>query len=113
MREIDRGLLLVFPRQPFVDWVNLVGPTGTPATLEEMRRDPDAILVPEFESAEDGDRLVNRLSREIFEHLLMEWHTNLDEWPATRDRRTFRQWFDVRCLPMVFDQVGQDIQFLP
>lgn len=112
MHEIDRSLWLVFPRQPFVDWVNSLDPDGPPVTLELLRDDPEAILVKEIESKEAADRLMKRISREVFEHLLMEWHTNPDDWPAIRDHRTFRQWFDVRWLPMVFDQVGEDIQFL-
>ena len=104
---------MVFPRQPFVDWLNSIDREGPPATLEALRHDPEAILVPEFESEEEGNRLVDHLSGELFEHLLMEWHTNPDDWPPTRDMKTFREWFDVRCLPMVFDQVGENIRFLP
>ena len=112
MHDIDRGLLLVFPKKPFVDWLNSVDPDGRPVTLQELWREPEAILVKEFDSEEEAQRLVKRVAREIFEHLLMEWHTNPDDWPGKRDYATFRRWFDVRSVSTVFDQVGKSIQFL-
>jgi len=112
MHEIDRGLLLVFPKRPFVDWLNSVDTSGRPVTLDELWREPDAILVKEFETDDDADKLVERLGHEIFEHVLLEWEPDRAAWPATRDKETFREWFDVRCLPVVFDQVDDRIRHL-
>jgi len=111
MHEIDRGLVLVFPKKPFVDWLNSVDPEEQPMTLDELRCEPEAILIKEIESEEEAERLVKRLSGEIFEHLLREWHNNPDDWPAKRDYASFCQWFDVQAVSTVFDQVGRDIQF--
>jgi len=112
MHEINRGLLLVFPKRPFVDWLNSVDPEGSRVTLDDLWREPEAILVEEFESDEEAERLLQRLYGEVFDHMLMEWHTNVAGWPATRDHRTFREWFEVRSLSMVFDQAGDEIRHL-
>ena len=110
MHDIDRGLLLVFPKRPFVDWLNFVDPAERPMTLNELWREPEAILVKEFESVGEGDALVKRLCGEIFEHLLSEWHANPNDWPINRDYELFSQWFDVQAVSTVFDQVGRPIQ---
>jgi len=112
MHEINRGLLLVFPKRPFVDWLNSVDPEGSRVTLDDLWREPEAILVEQFESDEEAERLLQRLYGEVFDHMLMEWHTNVAGWPATRDHRTFREWFEVRSLSMVFDQAGDEIRHL-
>lgn len=107
VHEVDRGLLLVFPKQPFVEWVNSFDPSGHPVTLDELWREPVAILVDEFADAEEAEKLVERDHREIFEHLLLEWHTDEDQWPATRDYDAFREWFEVRSLSTVYDNSGE------
>ncbi len=109
MHAINRGLLLVFPKRPFLDWVNSFDPASA-VTLDELWREPEALLVPEFENAEEAEEVVRALSREIFEHMLFEWQTDDQQWPAGRDYRMFREWLDVRSLSMVLDQVDAEIE---
>ncbi len=47
MFEIDRSLIVVKPKQPFLDWVQAVD-YEEGLTLEHVRDDPSAYLIPQL-----------------------------------------------------------------
>ncbi len=49
MNEINRGVIVVKPRLPFLEWVNSTGDDDMVLTLEEATRDSTAYLTPEIE----------------------------------------------------------------
>ena len=89
MMGINRAVLIVKPKQPFLDWASS---TGDPPY------DPDdafAFLVRELPDSRMSDQLVKKHYREIFEQALDSWMTDISVWPERRDLKTFREWFDV------------------
>src|SRR5438132_254234 len=47
MRTVNRSAVVVIPKQPFLDWLRRVDPTGGKLTLADLRRDPSIYLLPE------------------------------------------------------------------
>ncbi len=103
---INRHLLILGYRQPFLDWLLEVDPQppGT-ITLESLREDAEAFLVPEnaAETLEDAVRWVERRWRMFFEHILGQWLTDEALWPKECNLKMFRQWFDVQYHSLLWD----------
>jgi hypothetical protein len=50
MKEVDRSILTVRAKQPFLDWLHsLPDPDPVRYTLDEVNRDQSAYLLPEYE----------------------------------------------------------------
>ena len=99
MRLVNRGVLIIKPKQPFLDWADRL-PDPTPVTLAQLREDCTAILIPDVD---DAEAYLRRIYRSIFEMELDGWHRDESFWPQKRDYRTFRAWFDVEWHSMVWD----------
>lgn len=100
MGLVNRGVVIVKPKQPFVDWLRaLPDPTDTP--LDELRADCNAYLIPEWESPAELERRLKRYCREIFEEELRGWWTLEEDWPKKRTWPVFSTWFDIECVAMV------------
>ena len=103
MHELDRGLIILRPKQPFVDWVNSWTTEDGTVTFEEACTETDGILIPEFESEAEGMAYVRLHATELFEHTLHEWCDEPSLWPIQRDYKVFCEWIEVRLHSMVFD----------
>jgi hypothetical protein len=101
-REINRTALIVTPKQPFVDWLLALDPTGG-LTLAEAREDTTVFLVPDQASDEGQEQVLKEYWEEIFERILWEWYTDEGDWPQDRTYEKFRAWFDVRYHSGVVD----------
>ena len=89
MREIDRSLIVLHPKQPFADCVNSSLPDPAQVSLEEICADLPTFLVPVFESDEEGMDYVRLHALELFEHMLAEWCCDSDFWPIKLDYNMF------------------------
>jgi len=104
MNEIPRSLIILKPKQPFVDWLNDWGEEGKMA-LEETCCDLDAILIPECDSEEETMTFVRVNARKLFEHVLDDWCIDRSLWPKDLNYDNLREWFDVEIHSSVFDGV--------
>jgi hypothetical protein len=111
MYEIDRSLLVVKPKRPFFDWVQAVDHDGG-LSLEDVREDPSAYLIPELESSEEEREILKGYYEDIFEAELLSWYTDPDDWPQQRDLKMFLEWFDVEFHSLVFDLLDEPIKIL-
>ena len=103
MDVMNRGVIVIKPKAPFVDWVNSTDDTGVVITLDEARQDCTAYLIPEVK---DDDELQDFLARNypfLFEHEFIAWVKDEDVWPTNQDFRTFLEWFDVDFHSVVLD----------
>jgi len=46
VRFVNRSVLVVLPKQPFLDWLHNADPTSGELTLEILRDDPSVYLLP-------------------------------------------------------------------
>jgi hypothetical protein len=103
MREINRSVLIPKPRAPFLAWVQSLDSDSEAYTLDQLRDDCAALLVPEMDDPEDVDEFVQEYHGPLFEYLLAEWADDPVVWPAQRDLQTLRDWFDFEVSTLVFD----------
>ena len=52
MHTIDRFVAIIKPKQPFLDWLESQPDWDLDMTLEELRKDSNAYLIPEYDSTE-------------------------------------------------------------
>ena len=99
---LNRAALIVRPKQPFLDWAAGLDDSGL---VPDVESEKTVYLIPEFESDEEGLRVLKRVYAEIFERELDGWHTDPSAWPQKRDFKTFQQWFSVELHSVVEDVV--------
>jgi hypothetical protein len=105
MAEINRSLIIVKPKQPFLDWVRSIEPDND-TDMEDITDDPTAYLIPELGIEADEEDVIEWCADFIFEYELSSWYTEEDLWPVGRDVPMFREWFEVKFHSLVNDVVG-------
>jgi hypothetical protein len=101
--DVNRGVIVVKPRQPYVDWANAVDDDPMKTTIDDLRRECTAYLLPDWYDDDELERLVRKHHRFIFENELAGWSTDESTWPKRRGYATFREWFDVEHHSVVLD----------
>ncbi len=97
---INRSAVVVRPAQPFIEWVaNLAGATALPRVDDE----PTVYLVPPFDDEAQGLAMLEEAFPALFERELNGWCTDDALWPADRDYRMFRAWFQIVLLSRLED----------
>lgn len=111
MYTIDRGLVVVKPKQPYLNWIRALPDPDDKITLEVLRDGEClSILIPEDDDDSTGMRFVESNCDWIFEMSLKAWWTDDKDWPAKRDWATFREWFDVEFHSIVIDPLDEPIE---
>lgn len=112
MKTINRALIVIKPKQPFLDWILARTDTEeSEVTLEDLRsEDCTAILVPEFDDYDEVWEVIEDLAPGLFEIELSGWRRTPELWPTKRDFKTFKEWFDVEIHSMVGDSVKGQIK---
>lgn len=105
MPEINRSLIIVKAKQPFLDWAHSIDPEDD-SELDDINDEPTAYLIPEYEMNDEQDSIIDWCATYVFEYELWAWCTDESMWPTTRDAATFREKFDVKFHSMVHDVVG-------
>src|SRR4030095_8614002 len=106
MAEINRSLIIVKPKQPFLDWLRSIDPEDKNLQPEEINDDATASLIPEIETADQQDQIIDWCAEFVFEQELWSWYTDEDMWPVGRDVKMFREWFAIEFHSLVDDVVG-------
>jgi hypothetical protein len=101
---LNRGLVILRPKQPFVDWVREVDP-GTPTEEDEVRESAEAFLIPQFDMTPDSHVWIRENFEMMFEIQLDSWYTDPEMWPSQRDWDTFTRWFEIELIEVAWDLV--------
>lgn len=109
MKEINRSIIIVRAKEPFLVWLNSL-PDPENLTLDEVNRDQTVFLLPEYEDDHEKEKLLKRYFKQIFEEKLNGWWQDPDVWPSKRGLKAFKEWFDVEFHSLVFDLVDKPIQ---
>ena len=112
MRVVNRTAISLIGEAPFVEWMNSTDADAAKGAITVARAKPfgTAILLPEFELEEDVQEWVEDNAKLLFEFQLAAWTDDESAWPATRDLKTFRQWFRVDIHSVVVDVADDDIE---
>ena len=109
MYEVNRSIAVLKPKQTYLDWLRQASvDEPIKLTLEELRRDSTAVLIPAFDSPEEALDFVYQNYRELFEIELGDWFQDESVWPQNRNLRLFKAWFEVEVHAFVLDMVDEE-----
>ncbi|MBF0619869.1 MAG: hypothetical protein HQL19_06840 [Candidatus Omnitrophica bacterium] len=109
MDNINRMAIMVFPKEPLVDWANNVDPDNV-TWADDLLGRGNVYLIPEFENFEEAEEYVQEIFEEIFENELSDWFEDEKVWPEPRTYELFLEWFDVMYDVMAFDTLSSPIE---
>lgn len=112
MYAINRGVAIIKPKQPFLDWVRALPDPDehvSRMTLASLRQDCTCILVPERNSDPDGLKFIRENLSWLFERMLEGMWTDENDWPVKRDWKTFREWFEVEFHSVLLDPTDRPV----
>ena len=112
MRVINRTAITIVGAQPYMKWTLQKEADVNKGTLTVARAKTygSAFLLPEFELEEDVQEWVEENAAWLFEFQLAAWSDDESSWPATRDLKTFREWFHIDVHSVVVDVADDDIK---
>ena len=120
---VPRKLVLLIPKQPYVDWVKRlpgISAEDLPPELADMagdfshytlrqsrREDRLAFLIPSGDGGiEEVEAFIGRYWSHCFAQALAQWQPDGAHWPPNRDFALFRKWFELELGDMVIDLGG-------
>jgi hypothetical protein len=106
---VNRLAAIIKPKQPLLDWLKSQPDWDLDITLEELRADRYALLIPGYAFPDQALRYIERNHKAIFELELFGWYTDESVWPKKRTLSVFRKWFDVEIHSMVIDMLDEHI----
>ena len=114
--QINRSMVVLRYKQPYLDWVKTAGPCPMELTLEEANDDSEAFLIPAYDSlidpvdgTEDAVKWVEKRWRMFFEHVLMSWIVDESAWPKKLSLKMFREWFDIEYKSVIWDMGNEPL----
>ena len=107
---LNRDLLIVRYKQPFVDWINEADPNPKHrVNLEDANDDSPAYLIHDY-ACEEFDSWLEVNYIVLFENLLNEWYTDPALWPQDRSLELLKAWCDLEVHSMVLDCVDEPLE---
>ena len=100
---LNRAVLIVRFKKPFVDWVNASDPTPTHTiSLAEVNDDSTAYLV-EVEDESELEQWLSLNGDTLFEEILFDWYTDPGLWPQDRSLTMLKKWCSFELHTVVLD----------
>ncbi len=109
---IDRSLVVIKPKQVFVDWLNSLPSASIELTLEQIRVDCTALLVEASEEPEGTMAWVYGNASNLFKLELSSWDDDQQYWPTDLSVENFCLWFDIEIHSTVIDAYEEQSQSL-
>ncbi|HKB13255.1 MAG TPA: hypothetical protein VKD69_21470 [Vicinamibacterales bacterium] len=114
MRVVNRTAVTITGAQPFLDWMRRTDSDGTAGgvsvVVPRAKTYGSAFLLPEFDLEEDLLEWVEENAPWLFEFQLAAWTEDQSTWPATRDLKTFKEWFRIDIHNVVVDVADDEIE---
>ncbi len=110
-QNINRDVLIIFPKKPLMDWANYIFPNDKMDCPKPMQHDEgDIFLIPEFDYPAKAIEYVKENFSDFFEHELFEWSTDENDWPQNRTWELFEKWFHYSVQSVVMDALNEKIE---
>ena len=109
---LNRDLLVVRPREPFVEWAASVFDDAQ-VSPETTRDWANAFLLPEFDTEEEALAWLSDECEVIFEVMLSEWIVVPEMWPEDRGWGAFQRWFALERIETTWDLVDEPLSSDP
>ena len=104
MATLNRSVVIVKPRQPYLEWTRADDAEGLASSVYgAMRDEPQVYLLPEYEDPLVQQEVLDVFWPAIFEAMLECWVTDEALWPNGRTRAMFDKWFEIQMCSLVQD----------
>lgn len=103
---LNRGALIVRPKQPYLDWPAGLDDSGLESDVDDEKT---VYLIPSFEDDGEAWELIEQAYAEIFEQELEAWHMDESAWPQDRSFALFLEWFDIEFHSVVEDLGDEEL----
>ena len=108
MNTINRTLLIVIPKKPYLNWVKS-------CDYDEIDIDNDsehtsAYLISEKYDEYNYKNYLKKHYSDIFEEELYSMIRDPDLWPQDRDFKTYNKWFETKACEVVYDLANEPIE---
>lgn len=100
---LNRAVLIVRYKQPFVDWINTVEPNPQQRLKLADANDNNSAYLIEVEDVEDLPEWLQVNGVALMEAELAGWYSESKVWPKDRSLALFNKWCAVELHTMVFD----------
>ncbi|MCJ7601795.1 MAG: hypothetical protein MUO63_09890 [Desulfobulbaceae bacterium] len=100
MKTINRTVLLITPKQPYIDWANSFDDSGPTMSSEELRH--TAILIPDAYDEYNYENWLKKNNKDIFLMELESWMVVPESYPKMT-YKVFKEWFEVRVADATID----------
>jgi hypothetical protein len=108
MRTVNRAVFIVRPKEPYLRWAASLD-EDAPRHARDLGGRVSVYLVPDHRTGTEETPPLSRYFRQLFELELEAWSRDETTWPARRDLKMFRWWFDVVGESMVVDLGSGDL----
>lgn len=110
-QRINRDVLIVTPKQEFIDWVDSVFPENEAEICPQpMAHDESNIyLIPETDHPDYAIEMLKENFLPIFVNELFDWITDEDVWPKDLSWDLFEKFFHYNIQTIVLDTVPKRI----
>ena len=108
--EVNRAVIVVKPKQPYVDWANSCDDDDVKTSLDSLRRDSNVYLVPPYDMDDEREDILKVCFAVIFENELEGWVIDEAMWPKNRDYKTFMRWFEIEFHSVIVDLWDQPLE---
>lgn len=109
---LNRDLLVVRPREPFLKWARSVF-EDVPVDADEDVGWTDSFLMPEFETEEEFLSWLRHNCDLIFEMMVSAWAGPPELWPEDRNWEAFQRWFEFERIETTWDLVDAPLSSDP
>lgn len=110
MHSLDRHLVIIKPKEPFLNWLKSHFEANSVLTLNDIREDAAAFMIPQADHPEQDEKYIRSIFPDLFDMILEEWHLDENTWPKNRDYELFKKWFEVEIHTIVIDTVESSIR---
>ena len=100
---INRGLVIIIPKQPAYDWENKVFPEDELIRNIEDAVEHNSYLLEEYQVYDDPKKALKKYWKFIFEDHLFGICLDENEWPKKLTWKLFTEWFEFHFSSMVID----------
>jgi len=101
MKTINRTVVTVSPKQPYIDWANSFEANG--AQIDPSETHTTAFLLSDDYNELNYENFIEIEYAKIFDLELESWMASPKHWPKNRSYKLFKEWFEVRVADTVFD----------
>ena len=95
MKFINRPVLVIKPRQPYLDWTQRVSSDSVQLKLEDLQQDCTTYLLSEALDRQQLESFLHENFGAMFKHELYAWHRDQSLWPAERSYAIFGACVDI------------------